>query len=104
MSGPENNLALAWSKLRTHIEMDDPVPAGLYLGCNHHYKKEKDAMKVTYDMKHYRTTAVEAYQKVCITATGKRAALTKVATPFVEEDQLAARAIAPLRRGTLHSV
>lgn len=99
MSGPENNLALAWSKLRTHIEMDDPVPAGLYLGCNNHYKTEKDVMKVTYDMKHYLTTAVEAYQKVCITATGKRAALKKVATPFVEEDQLAARAKAPCAEG-----
>ena len=52
-------------------------------------------MKVTYDMQHYLTTAVEAYQKVCITATGKRAALKTVATPFVEEDQLAARAKAP---------
>ena len=84
--------------------MDDPVPAGLYLGCNHHYKKEKDVMKVTYDMTHYLTTAVEAYQKVCITATGKRAALKKVATPFVEEDQLAAKAKALMCRGTLHSV
>ena len=50
-------------------------------------------------MKDYVVSTVEAYQKVCETATGKRAALKKVATPFVEEDQLLARAKAPCAQG-----
>lgn len=50
-------------------------------------------------MNDYLMSTVEAYQKICATATGKRAALKTVATPFVEEDQLAARANAPYAQG-----
>ena len=56
-------------------------------------------MKVTYDMKRYLMNVVEAYQKVCQTATGKNATLKRVATPVVEEDQLAARSKAPCASG-----
>lgn len=99
MSGPETSMAKAWSKSREHIEMDDPVPAGLYLGCKHNYKTEKDVKNINYDMKHYLMTTVEAYQKMCETATGKIAARKTVATASVEEDQLAARAKAPCAQG-----
>lgn len=99
MSGPEENMAKAWSKLREHIDMADPVPAGLYLGYKHNYKTEQDVNTVIYDMKHYLMTTVEAYQKICETATGNISALKKVATPFVEEDQLAARTNAPCAQG-----
>lgn len=92
-------MAKAWSNLREHIATQDPVPAGLYRGGNHNYKTEKDVKNVIYDMKHYLMTTVEAYQKICETATGNRAALKKVATPFVEEDQRAARAEAPCAQG-----
>ena len=79
--------------------MEDPVPAGLYLGCKHNYNTENDVKTVIYDMTHYLMTAVEAYQKICETATGNRAALKKVATPFLGEYQLAARAKAPCAQG-----
>lgn len=84
MSGPEKNLAKAWPNLREHIGVEDPVPAGLYLGGKHNYITEKNVKNVIYDMTHYLMTAVEAYQKICETATGKIAALKKVATPLVE--------------------
>lgn len=77
MSSPEKSMATAWSKLREQIEMGDPVPAGLYLGCKHNYNTEKDVKSVIYDMKHYLMTTVEAYQKICETASGNRAALKK---------------------------
>ena len=50
-------------------------------------------------MKHYLMAAVEAYQNICETAIGNIAALKQVATPFVAEYQLAARAQAPCAQG-----
>lgn len=32
MSGPEQYLDIAWTQLPTHIEMEEPVPAGLCWG------------------------------------------------------------------------
>ena len=99
MSGLEKRMAKAWSKLRAHIKMADPVPASLYRGCTQSYKTEKDVKKVIYDMKDYLISTVEAYQKICETATGKISALNKDTTPFVEGYQLAARAKAPCAQG-----
>ena len=64
--------------------MEDPVPAGLYLGCKHNCNTEQEVKSVTHDMQHYLMTTVEAYPQMGETATGKITALKKVATPFVE--------------------
>lgn len=71
--------------------MEDPIPAGLYLGCNHTDSDTEDGRRATRGMKYYLGTAVEAYQSVCEAAPGKKAILNRVATPLVEEEHVAAR-------------
>ena len=34
MSGPETSTAKAWEKLRKGLVIEDPSPAGKFLGCN----------------------------------------------------------------------
>ena len=33
MSGPIENMEKGWALLRSKIDMEDPTPVGLYLGC-----------------------------------------------------------------------
>ena len=35
LSGPKENLAEGWRRIRSGITTDDPHPLGLYLGCYH---------------------------------------------------------------------
>lgn len=35
MNGPEKYMEVVWKPLQKHKEMEEPVPAGLYLGCKH---------------------------------------------------------------------
>ena len=84
--------------------MEEPVPASLYLGCKHNYKTEHEVNNVIYAMTYYLMPTVEAYQEICETATGKSAVLKKVATPLVEDEQLAARAKAPCPPRARHTM
>ena len=35
LSGPKDNLRVGWDMIRNTIQMEDPKPANLYLGCIH---------------------------------------------------------------------
>ena len=35
LAGPAKHLAEGWKRLRKGLDLDDPAPSGLYLGCQH---------------------------------------------------------------------
>eukprot|EP00974_Lingulodinium_polyedra_P077017 7456443-Lingulodinium_polyedra.AAC.1 len=35
MAGPTASLSKGWALIRAHIQMGDPTPMQLYLGCTH---------------------------------------------------------------------
>ena len=85
MSGPKDNLKVAWERLRKGLTMDDPEPTGRYLGCQH------EAGEVTVDGNTYRTMTynMEEFFDSCIekytSLAGPGFKLKKVPTPFVED-------------------
>lgn len=94
---------LAWQELKKHLDMAELAEANLYLGCKHTCidLQSKDGLmkNVLYGMKDYLMSSVGLYQKHCMTACGKKAALRSVATPFIEEGQARALAKAPIAKG-----
>ena len=87
MAGPKDNLAKGWSLLRKGLDIEPPVPIGVYLGCSH----EEGTMKVgdiiartmTYNMEDFLTSCVDRYLELA----GNGVKLRPVATPFLVEDQ-----------------
>ena len=92
MSGPEESLAEGWEKLRTDtsttkgIEMDNPMPVGRYLGCEHVVEKRKSPISgkmvnsIVYDMSNFFRQAVQDYKTLA-----KTDHLRPVSTPFIPE-------------------
>jgi hypothetical protein len=54
LAGPQGNLAKAWAEIRKGVVMDDPEPAGRYLGCQHRVSRKtingKTVKIMEYDM------------------------------------------------------
>ena len=42
LSGPKENLSTGWSLFRKGLDIEPPVPIGVYLGCSH----EEGTMKI----------------------------------------------------------
>lgn len=103
MSGPEQYMDVAWTPLHTYVDMDEPAAAGLYVGRKHREHTSDIGYDITgrvlYDMPGCVMSSSELYQEVFITATGKEATLTKVASPFVDADHAVAVARTPVANG-----
>lgn len=89
LSGPKASLSQGWKLTRKGIHMDDPLPMGLCLGCNHHVFRDKvngkDYTSVKTEMKEALQEALRIYtegaaQQSCPTK------FDKVSTPFVHTD------------------
>ena len=103
MAGPKQNLPKAWSALRgevkkrpdgteyrTGLVIEDPKPAGHFLGCTHikGTKVLSDGSKVTtmtYDMEPFFQSCIDKYLNLARDC-GFTANLRIVATPFLAED------------------
>ncbi len=75
-----------WAKIRKGIKVEDPQPAGLYLGCRHivtsgiNKKTGKKENRMGYDMSEFLASCVARYCEL----SGARH-LKRVATPFLAE-------------------
>ena len=91
MSGPKKNLAEGWRLMRAHIDLEEPAPAHLYLGCEHSFKTwpaEEGALPIksnAYGTREYLRTAVAKYEELVFSETGKKPTLKPVPTPFLED-------------------
>jgi len=90
MAGLREDCEICWKNLRggqDAIEMDDPSEVGAYLGCSHLLKEEKckdgtNVRVMEYNMEPFLEQCIASY----ISLTGSSANLTKVTTPFIDED------------------
>ena len=71
LSGPKESLKKGWDLIRKNIQMEDPTPLQLYLGCIHRKfegKLEKDGPVVNgveYDMESFLASCVQRYLQLC---------------------------------------
>eukprot|EP00974_Lingulodinium_polyedra_P011886 1147128-Lingulodinium_polyedra.AAC.1 len=71
MAGPAKNLAKGWALIREHIQMEDPTPMQLYLGCIHKRFEGKvdgigPVIGIEYDMESFLASCVQRYLKLCL--------------------------------------
>ena len=71
LSGPKESLKKGWDLIRKNIQMEDPTPLQLYLGCIHRKfegRLEKDGPVVNgieYDMESFLASCVQRYLQLC---------------------------------------
>ena len=95
MAGPSSNMAEGWAMLREVLDIDDPRPVDLFLGCQHEVrygivdKGRSDTCPsgpvsiMTYNMEAFFRDCVRTYVEL----TGHSCPFRKVSTPFLPEDQ-----------------
>ena len=82
LSGPKKNLKKGWDLIRKNIQMEDPTPLQLYLGCIHRRfegKLEKDGPAVTgieYDLESFLASCVQRYLQLCESSSARSGADT----------------------------
>ena len=99
LSGPKENLSQGWSLIRKGLDIEPPVPIGVYLGCSH----EEGTMKVgnivartmTYNMEDFLSSCVDRYLELA----GNGVKLKAASTPFINEDQGTSPQGAPCESG-----
>ena len=78
------NVATGWARLRKGLELEDPTPTGLYLGCIHEVDTSVPKVTaITYNMELLFKDCVAAY----VSLTGHSKGFKHVMTPFLPEDQ-----------------
>ena len=86
MAGPKDNLAKGWSLLRKGLDIEPPVPIGVYFGCSHEegtmFVGDIIARTTTYNMD-FLSSCMDRYLELA----GNGGKLRTVATPFLVEDQ-----------------
>ena len=104
LAGPSANLAAGWALLRALLQLEDPAPARLYLGCLHEQREattssNATARAIVHSMEDYLRNTVAKYCGLVRGITGKPPALRQVSTPFLLEGHKDAPAFhAPSRR------
>ena len=99
LSGPKENLSKGWSLIRKGLDIEPPVPIGVYLGCSH----EEGTMKIgditaramTYNMQDFLSSCVKRYLELA----GNDVKLKTVSTPFLNEGQGTSPQGAPCESG-----
>jgi hypothetical protein len=70
LAGPAKHMAEAWVAIRQGIVMEDPAPAGLYLGCKHELSdrvlpcRTTPVRTIEYNMEEFLRSCVERYQRL----------------------------------------
>ena len=102
MAGPDKELEAAWKELRSEIDMDDPTPFGLFLGCKHtiHELHPKGAPRpvkmMEYDVQGYLAKALQDYADATNTTVEK---ISPKPTPFLTGLNLGRDLNAPITQG-----
>jgi hypothetical protein len=91
MSGPKGALAGAWKDLRQKMNIEDPKPLGVFLGCDHkQYSRKlpngKAVRCIEYDYESFLVSSLDVYKDLA-KRDGFVANLHMVGTPFLVEDQ-----------------
>ena len=86
LSGPRENLAEGWKRIRSSLKLEDPSPLGLYLGCKHVESIRSlpdtgvQVRVMEYNMEDFLRSCVARYQEL----TGVQY-LRRATTPFLPE-------------------
>ena len=87
LSGPTVNMDRGWELIRGGIDVEDPHPLDVYLGCAHRFWETKHDGKVirglTYDMESFLRSSVDAYVSKA-KALGYNVALKYAPTPYID--------------------
>ena len=79
LAGPKDNLSEGWKLIREHIQMEDPTPLQLYLGCIHR-KFDKyingvgPVTGIEYDMESFLASCVQHYLRMCAQGSTRQGA------------------------------
>ena len=88
MSGPESNLKPMWEKIASILNIDEPQPMALYLGCIHDEGSVQiDAEMIramTFNQEPFFLDKVERYKELCLEKGGKEVKLSAVITPYLK--------------------
>jgi len=89
MSGPENLLKNMWEEIAKCLDIDEPAPMSLYLGCLHDESTLNiDGRKIrtmTFNQESFFTDKIERYKELCKEKGGKDIKLHQVTTPYLKE-------------------
>jgi hypothetical protein len=104
MSGPEENMEKAWAEIAEVINIEDPGPMGLYLGCVHEEGTVEmdDGRKVrtmTFNQESFFSDKIDKYIKVCQDKGGITPSLANVSTPFLKDSPKENTARRPEKEG-----
>ncbi len=88
MSGPEENMEKAWADIAAVINIEDPGPMGLYLGCVHEESAVEmdDGRKIrtmTFNQESFFRDKIDKYIQVCEEKGGITPLIPQVSTPFL---------------------
>ena len=81
-----------WDLFRKAVQLDEPAPANLYLGCEHtsttvDLENGGKARAVVYNMESYFQSTVNKYCELVKETTGESVVLKHADTPFLVEDK-----------------
>ena len=101
LAGPTESLAQGWTLIRQGLQMEEPTPLGVFLGCNHVRETitladGTKAVLFKYEMENFMRSCVEKY---LAHVPGLR--LRAVETPFLPEDQNQSPQSAPCAHGPI---
>ena len=83
VSGPSQNHKSFWDKMRTMLNIEDPVPVSRVLGREHMIHRHASETSVEYDMSDFAESACETYLKLA-----KGVTLKSAPTPFLVDSAL----------------
>ena len=80
MSGPTENLAPMWERVGKELNIDEPAPMSLYLGCIHEESTiEVDGHKIrtmTFNQEGFFMDKIEKYKNLCLEKGKRRSSST----------------------------
>jgi hypothetical protein len=89
LSGPEDNLAPMWGKIGKALNIDEPAPMSLYLGCIHEEGQEEIdghiVRTMTFNQEGFFLDKIDKHMELCMEKGGAEAKLSTVTTPYIKE-------------------
>lgn len=69
MSGPENNLEPMWKQIAEKLDIEDPGPMDLHLGCIHEEGKvminDREIKTMTFNSESFFKDKIDKYVELC---------------------------------------
>ena len=89
MSGPENLFKNMWGEIAKCLDIEEPAPMSVYLGCLHDESTldidERKIRTMTFNQESFFTDKIENYKELCKEKGGKDIKPHQVTTPYLKE-------------------